>query len=74
MMKVAENSVTVHGGKHRELMFACNLCGKEDRKQKVKTQIESNHMTRNISHSCNISEKMSRSSSGLRMHKVMEHS
>ena len=53
--------------------YACNVCGKEDWISNIKSHIESNHIESNISHSCDICGKVSRSKAGLRMHKSREH-
>ena len=53
--------------------YACNVCGKEGQPTDIKTHIEANHIESNITHSYDISGKISRSKSGLRMHKAKEH-
>ena len=53
--------------------YACNVCGKEDKISNIKTHIEANHVASNISHSCDICGKISRSRHGLRLHKAREH-
>ena len=53
--------------------YACNVCGKEDKISNIKTHIEANHIDSNISHSCDICGKISRSRNGLRLHKAKEH-
>ena len=53
--------------------YACNLCGKEGWISNIKSYIESNHIENNISHSCDICGKVSRSKAGLRMHKSRDH-
>ena len=53
--------------------YACNVCGKEDKISNIKTHIEANHVASNISHSCDICGKISRSRNGLRLHKAKEH-
>ena len=52
---------------------ACNVCGKEDWISNIKTHIESNHIERNISHSCEICGKVSRTREGLRKNKYHWH-
>ena len=52
---------------------AYNVCGKEDWISNTKSHIKSNHIESNISHSCDICGKVSRSKAGLRMHKSREH-
>ena len=51
----------------------CKVCGKEGPMSTIMTHIESNHITSNISHSCDICGKTSRSMTGLRLHKAREH-
>ena len=53
--------------------YACNVCGKEDKISNIKTHIEANHIDSNISHSCDICGKISRSRNGLRLYKAKEH-
>ena len=60
-------------GKQTGKAYACNECGKEGQWANIKTHIESNHITGNISHSCDICGKISRSRNGLRLHKAKEH-
>ena len=54
----------------RSSVYACNLCGKEDKISNIKTHIEANHIASNIDHSCEICGKISRSRNGLRQHKA----
>ena len=42
-------------------VWACNICGKEGRRENMKVHIESSHIVSNISHFCDICEKTSRS-------------
>ena len=55
-------------------VYSCNVCGKEDQGPAIKQHIEVNHITTNISLSCNICGKISSSRRGLRQHKAKEHS
>ena len=72
MMEVSENMLTT--GDQKRLAKRCKVCGKEGQAANIMTHIESNHITTsNISHSCNICGKISRSRNGLRMHKVRDH-
>ena len=71
MMTMTQNEVVI-GGKKRKT-FACNVCGKEGHGANIKTHIESNHIESNITHSCDICGKISRSRNGLRLHKAKEH-
>ena len=70
MMTMTENEVVI-GGKMRKA-YACNVCGKEGQAANIMTHIESNHIESNITHSCDICGKLSRSSNGLRLHKAKE--
>ena len=54
-----------------QLVYACNVCGKEDNISHMKTHIEANHIASNIGHFCDICGKISRSKNGLRQHKAM---
>ena len=60
-------------GNTNKAVFACNQCGKEGQWQNIRTHIEANHIANNISHSCDICGKVSRSRDGLRKHKTKEH-
>ena len=72
MMEVSENMLTI--GNRTVRAKTCKVCGKEGQTANIMTHIESNHITTsNISHSCNICGKSSRSRNGLRMHKAKEH-
>ena len=68
MMTMTENKA------YGQKAYACNVCGKEGIGANIKTHIESNHIESNITHSCEICGKMSRSRNGLRLHKAKEHS
>ena len=56
----------------RHILFICKVCGKEGEVTDVRRHIEANHLT-DISHSCGICGKTSRSRDGLRQHKNKEH-
>ena len=71
MMTMTEKKMTV--GSRTQGVYACNVCGKEDKISNIKTHIEANHIDSNISHSCDICGKISRSRDGLRQHKNKEH-
>jgi len=60
-------------GNKKVKVWACDICGKEDQKENIKTHIESNHIASNISHPCGICGKISRSKTALRMHKARHH-
>ena len=51
----------------------CKVCGKEGTTSNIMTHIESNHITSNVSFSCDICGKISRSRNGLRLHKAKDH-
>ena len=68
MMDFSENRLT--SGIRKRI---CKVCGKEDTMANIMTHIESNHITSNISHSCDICGKISRSRNGLRQHKAKDH-
>ena len=51
-----------------------NESGKEDQKINIKSHIEANHITSNISYSCDVCGNASRSKTGLRFHKARQHS
>ena len=72
MMTRTENDKNV--GARIVKVYSCNVCGKEDQGPAIKQHIEVNHITSNISHSCDICGKISSSRRGLRQHKVKEHS
>ena len=71
MMTRTEKKMTVGSG--YKAVFACNQCGKEGQRQNIKTHIEANHIASNISYSCDICGKISRSRDGLRRHKCNDH-
>ena len=71
MMTRTEKKMT--SGNTSKAAFACNQCGKEGQWQNIRTHIEANHIANNISHSCDICGKVSRSRDGLRKHKTKEH-
>ena len=56
MMETSEN--LIQNGKQRAKI--CKMCGKEGLLANIKTHIEANHITSNISHSCDICGKVSR--------------
>ena len=68
MMDFSENRMT-----SGERLRICKVCGKEGTMANIITHIESNHITSNISHSCDICGKISRSRNGLRQHKAKDH-
>ena len=72
MMSRSETEITV--GNRKQKAYACNQCGKEGQRANIMTHIEANHIASNISHSCEICGKVSRSRDGLRQHKTKEHS
>ena len=48
-------------GSQASAAWACNVCGKEDmKKSNIKTHIEANHITSDVSFSCNLCAKTSR--------------
>ena len=71
LMTKTEKMMT--SGNTNKAVFACNQCGKEGQWQNIRTHIEANHIANNISHSCDICGKVSRSRDGLRKHKTKEH-
>ena len=71
LMTKTEKMMT--SGNTNKAVFACNQCGKEGQWQNIRTHIEANHIANNISHSCEICGKVSRSRDGLRKHKTKEH-
>ena len=72
MMETNENTITT-GNKARR-MWTCKVCRKEATWTNMKTHIEANHIITNVTHSCDICGKNSRSRNGLRLHKAREHS
>ena len=71
MMDPSGNVLTRKNGKQLNA-FICKVCGKEAEDYDVRRHIEANHLT-NISHSCDICGKTSRSRNGLRQHTDKEH-
>ena len=71
MMTTTENEIVIGGMKRKA--YACNVCGKEGQRANIMTHIEANHIESNITHSCDICGKMSRSKNGLSLHKAKEH-
>ena len=71
MMDPTENFITRPNGQ-RFRAFTCKVCGKEARDVDVRRHVEANHLT-NVSHSCDICGKISRSRHGLRQHNDREH-
>ena len=71
MMALSQNKMTV--GKNTTTSWACKVCGKEDQKPNIKSHIETNHIISNVSYSCDICGKGSRSRNGLRFHKAKHH-
>ena len=72
MMEMSENMLTQ--GNQTRRARKCKVCGKEGDMANIKTHIESNHIVSNVTHSCDICGKISRSRNGLRLHKAKEHS
>ena len=68
MMDFSENRTT-----SGEKLRICKVCGKEGNTTNIMTHIESRHINSNISHSCDICGKISRSRNGLRQHKAKDH-
>ena len=71
MMDTTENLMTI--GSQRQRVWKCKVCGNEGQRANIKTHIEANHINSNVSHSCDICGKISRSRDGLRQHKAKEH-
>ena len=71
MMNATENLMKT--GNQNMRVWTCNVCGKEGQRVNIKTHIEANHINGNISYSCDICRKISRSRDGLRQHKTKEH-
>ena len=71
MMTTTENEIVIGGQKRKA--YACNVCGKEGQRANIMTHIEANHIESNITHSCDICGKISRSRNGLRLQKAKEH-
>ena len=72
MMEVNEN--TINTGNKVRRVWTCKVCGKEGQWANIKTHIEANHIINDITHSCDICGKSSRSRHGLRLHKEKYHS
>ena len=76
MMDATENFITRKSGSRlralRHRVFKCKVCGKEGEDFDVRRHVEAIHLT-NISHSCDICGKTSRSRNGLRKHTEREH-
>ena len=70
MMDASGNFITRKNGRYRT--FICKVCGKEGEDFDVRRHIEAIHLT-NISHSCDICGKTSRSRNGLRLHIDRKH-
>ena len=70
MMDSTENFMTKGGQRRR--VFICKVCGKEGEDWNVSRHIEANHIS-NLSHSCDICGKTSRSRNGLRQHIATVH-
>ena len=71
MMGTSENMLTVGNSKQRARI--CKVCGKEGTRANILTHIEANHIISNVTHTCDICGKISRSRHGLRLHKTSEH-
>ena len=71
MMTRTEKEMII--GNRKRKVWACNICGKEDQAHHIQTHIEANHIASNISHPCDICGKVSRSRTGLRLHKARQH-
>ena len=72
LMDLSGNMLTIGNRTVRGMI--CKVCGKEGDKTNIMTHIESNHVSTDVAHSCNICGKSSRSRHGLRQHKAKEHS
>ena len=72
MMTMTDKDI-ITGKSNKQKAYACNVCGKEGHGANIKTHIEANHIDSNISHSCDICGKISRSRHGLQNHKSREH-
>ena len=71
MMESTEKIITRRNGLQRKA-FICKVCGKEGEHTDMRRHIEAHHIT-DISHSCDICGKTSRSRNGLRRHTDREH-
>ena len=65
---ITKSDVSTGNGK----LATCNICGKEGNYQAVSRHIEANHIS-GVSHTCEICGFESRSSNGLRQHKIKNH-
>ena len=73
MMGVSENLITI-GNQTPRRSRICKVCGKEGSRANILTHIEANHIdTSDVSHSCDICGKSSRSRNALRVHKASQH-
>ena len=70
MMDFSENRLT---SGNRDRLRICKVCGKEGITANIVTHIESNHITSNISHACDICGKIYKSRNGLRQHRAKDH-
>ena len=71
MMDSTENHITRKDGT-RKRAFICKVCGKEAGDSDMRRHIEASHIS-NVSHSCDICGKTSRSRDGLRQHIARVH-
>ena len=71
MMDSTDNYITRKSGA-RKRAFICKVCGKEAEDYDMRRHIEASHLS-NISHSCDICGKTSRSTNGLRQHLAKVH-
>ena len=71
MIGVSENMLNYGNDSIRARV--CKVCGKEGHLTNIKTHIESNHLRSDVSHSCDICGKISRSRNGLRKPKARDH-
>ena len=69
MMDISENMTP--DGKQRARK--CKVCGKEGWRRNIMTHIEANHITSNVSHSCDICGKIFRTKHSLRVHNGKQH-
>ena len=70
MIEIGENVLKIGNGTKRARI--CKVCGKEGQLADIMRHVESNHIS-DVSHSCDLCGKVSRSSNGLRHHKAREH-
>ena len=71
MMESTKKKLTRRNGK-RTKAFICKVCGREGEHTAIRRHIEAHHIT-DISHSCDICGKTSRSRHGLRQHIERDH-